>query len=134
MPYPLITNNNGVNRNIEYINRDFSEMRSNLINFSKTYFPNTFTDFNATSPGMMFIEMASYVGDVMAFYTDNQIQENFVQYSKQINNLYDIAYMFGYKPSVTSATSTQLEIFQTVPAISSGGGYVPDFNYALIII
>ena len=133
MPYPLITNNNGVNRNIEYINRDFSEMRSTLINFSKTYFPNTFTDFNATSPGMMFIEMASYVGDVMAFYTDNQIQENFVQYSKQINNLYDIAYMFGYKPSVTSAASTQLEIFQTVPAISSGGEYVPDFNYALII-
>ena len=133
MSYPLITNNNGVNRNIEYINRDFSEMRSNLINFSKTYFPTTFTDFNATSPGMLFIEMASYVGDVMAFYTDNQIQENFIQYAKQINNLYDIAYMFGYKPSVTTAASTQLEIFQTVPSILSGGEYVPDFSYALII-
>lgn len=133
MSYPLTTNNNGVNRNIEYINRDFSEMRSNLINFSKTYFPTTFTDFNATSPGMLFIEMASYVGDVMAFYTDNQIQENFIQYSKQINNLYDIAYMFGYKPSVTTSASTQLEIFQTVPSILSGGEYVPDFSYALII-
>ena len=135
MPYPLTTNNNGVNRNIEYINRDFSEMRSNLINFAKTYFPTTVTDFSATSPGMMFIEMASYVGDVMAFYTDNQIQENFVQYAKQINNLYDLSYMMGYKPSVTSAATTELDIFQTLPAIynTSTGEYVPDFRYALII-
>jgi len=122
-----------VNRNVEYINRNFTEMRSNLINFSKTYFPNTFTDFSAASPGMMFIEMASYVGDVMAFYTDNQIQENFIQYAKQSNNLYDLAYMFGYKPSVSSAATTELDVFQTVPAILEGGEYVPDFNYALII-
>jgi hypothetical protein len=135
MPYPLTTNNNGVNRDIEYINRDFSEMRSTLINFAKTYFPTTVTDFSATSPGMMFIEMASYVGDVMAFYTDNQIQENFVQYAKQINNLYDLSYMMGYKPSVTSAATTELDIFQTLPAIynASTGEYVPDFRYALII-
>ena len=122
-----------VNRNVEYINRNFTEMRSNLINFSKTYFPNTFTDFSAASPGMMFIEMASYVGDVMAFYTDNQIQENFIQYAKQSNNLYDLAYMFGYKPSVSSAATTELDVFQTVPSILNGGEYVPDFNYALII-
>jgi hypothetical protein len=84
---------------------------------------------------MMFIEMASYVGDVMAFYTDNQIQENFVQYAKQINNLYDLSYMMGYKPSVTSAATTELDIFQTLPAIynASTGEYVPDFRYALII-
>ena len=122
-----------VNRNVEYINRNFTEMRSNLINFSQTYFPNTFTDFSAASPGMLFIEMASYVGDVMAFYTDNQIQENFIQYAKQSNNLYDLAYMFGYKPSVSSAATTELEIFQTVPAILVGSEYVPDFNYSLII-
>ena len=84
---------------------------------------------------MMFIEMASYVGDVMAFYTDNQIQENFVQYAKQINNLYDLSYMMGYKPSVTSAATTELDIFQTLPAIynTNTGEYVPDFRYALII-
>ena len=135
MPYPLTTNNNGVNRDIEYINRDFSEMRSTLIDFAKTYFPTTVTDFSAASPGMMFIEMASYVGDVMAFYTDNQIQENFVQYAKQINNLYDLSYMMGYKPSVTSAATTELDIFQTLPAIynASIGEYVPDFRYALIV-
>ena len=135
MSYNLITDNNGINRNIKYINRDFSDFRSNLIEFAKTYFPNTVTDFSPTSPGTMFIEMASYVGDVLSFYTDNQIQENFVQYAKQINNLYDLAYMMGYKPSVTSAASTDLELFQTVPAVydSISGNYVPDFRYALVV-
>jgi hypothetical protein len=135
MPYNLITDNNGVNRNIKYINRDFSDFRSNLIEFAKTYFPNTVTDFSPTSPGTMFIEMASYVGDVLSFYTDNQIQENFIQYARQLNNLYDLAYMMGYKPSVTSAASTDVELFQTVPAVydSVSGNYLPDFRYALVI-
>jgi len=135
MPYNLITDNKGVNRNIKYINRDFSDFRSNLIEFAKTYFPNTVTDFSPTSPGTMFIEMASYVGDVLSFYTDNQIQENFIQYARQVDNLYDLAYMMGYKPSVTSAASTDLELFQIVPAIydSISGNYSPDFRYALIV-
>ena len=135
MPYNLITDNNGVNRNISYLNRNFSDMRDTLINFSKTYFANTTTDFSPASPGMMFIEMASYVGDVLSFYTDNQIQENFIQYAKQTNNLYDLAYMMGYKPSVSTAASTDLELFQTVPAVYNSilDQNVPDFRYALIV-
>jgi len=135
MPYNLITDNNGINRNIKYINRDFSEMRANLIEFAQTYFPNTVNDFSPSSPGTMFLEMASYVGDVMAFYTDNQIQENFTQYARQLNNLYSLAYMMGYKPQVSSAATTTLEVFQTVPAIfnSDTGENVPDFRYTLII-
>ena len=135
MAYNLITNNNGINRNITYLNRNFSDFRSNLINFAKTYFPNTVTDFSPSTPGMMFIEMASYVGDILSFYTDNQIQENFIQYARQLNNLYDLAYMMGYKPSVTTAASTEITLYQTVPAIynSSLEQYVPDFNYALIV-
>jgi hypothetical protein len=135
MPYDLINSNNGVNRDIKYINRDFSELRANLIDFAKIYFPNTVTDFSPASPSTMFIEMAAYVGDVMAFYTDNQIQENFTQYARQLNNLYDLAYMMGYKPKVTGVSTIDLEFFQTVPAVydSTLGQNVPDFRYALVI-
>ena len=49
------------NKDITYINKDFNDIRSQLINFSQTYFPNTYTDFSPASPGMMFIEQASYV-------------------------------------------------------------------------
>jgi hypothetical protein len=135
MPYDIINSNNGVNRNIKYINRDFSELRANLINFAQTYFPNTVTDFSPSSPGTMFIEMAAYVGDVMAFYTDNQIQENFTQYARQFNNLYDLAYMMGYKPKVTGVSTADIDVFQVVPAVfnSTLNQNVPDFRYSLII-
>ena len=119
------------NKDIKYINRNFDELRTALINFTKTYFPNTYNDFSPSSPGMAFMEMASYVGDVLSFYQDNQIQETFIQYARQNNNLYELAYMFGYKPNVTGVSTTLIDIYQQVPAITSGSVQVPDFNYAL---
>ena len=67
-----------IKRDIKYLNRDFSDFRNRLIEFSKTYFPNTYNDFSPASPGMMIIEQSSYVGDVLSFYLDNQFQENFI--------------------------------------------------------
>ena len=122
-----------IRRNINYINKDFSEYRAQLINYSKTYFPSTYTDFTETSPGMMFIEQAAYVGDVLSFYLDNQIQENFVQFARQSNNLFDMAYMFGYKPTVTSLATTDIDFYQIVPSKVSASQYVPDYDYALYV-
>jgi hypothetical protein len=62
---------------------------------------------------MMFLEMASYVGDVMSFYLDNQIQENFLQYVRQQNNIYALAYMMGYKPKVTSVATNRYRCLST---------------------
>jgi hypothetical protein len=118
-------------KNINYLSRDFSVFKQQLIDYAKTYYPNTYTDFSPSSPGTMFIEMASYVGDVLSFYLDNQIQENFLQYAKQQSNLYSLAYMMGYKPKVTSPSSVTLTFYQRVPATLDGGVWVPDFNYAL---
>jgi hypothetical protein len=81
----------------------------------------------------MFIEMASYVGDVLSFYLDNQIQETYLQYSKQKGNLYSMAYMLGYRPKVTSAATVMLDVYQQVPAQNSAGNIVPDFTYAMTI-
>ena len=119
-------------RDIKYLNKDFSSLRAKLIDYSKTYFPNTYNDFTEASPGMMFMEMAAYVGDVLSFYMDNQIQENFVQYAREENNLYTLAYMLGYKPKVTTAATVAMSIYQTVPAFTTGN-YLPDFSYALQI-
>jgi hypothetical protein len=120
-------------RNITYINKDFTELRASLIDYARTYFPNTYNDFSPSSPGMMFMEMAAYVGDVLSFYLDNQIQENFLQYARQTNNLYELAYMFGYKPNVTQVATTNIDFYQQLPAKLSGSEYVPDFDYALYI-
>ena len=120
-------------KNIQYINRDFSELRASLVDYAKTYFPTTYNDFTPTSPGMMFMEMAAYVGDVLSFYLDNQVQETYLQYARQTNNLYELAYMFGYKPNVTQVASAPITFYQQVPAKLSGSTYIPDFDYALFI-
>ena len=122
-----------VKRDINYLNKDFSEYRSQLINYTQTYFPTTYTDFSESSPGMMFMEQAAYVGDVLSYYIDNQVQENFLQYARQTNNLFDLAYMFNYKPKVTGLATTELEITQQVPAKLSASVYIPDFDYALYV-
>ena len=121
------------NKDIKYINKDFSEYRLALINYAKTYFSTTYNDFSPSSPGMMFIEMASYVGDILSFYLDNQVQENYLQFARQSNNLFELAYMFGYKPNVTGVALTTIDFYQKVPSIISGSTYVPDFNYTLFI-
>ncbi len=99
-------------KNIKYINKDFSEFRASLIDYTKTYFPTTYNDFSPASPGMMFIEMASYVGDVLSFYLDNQIQENYLQFARQSNNLFELAYMFGYKPKITGVAIVDVDFYQ----------------------
>jgi hypothetical protein len=120
-------------KDIHYINKNFDSFKGDLIEYAKAYFPTNYTDFSQASPGSMFIEMASYVGDVLSFYLDNQIQETFVQYAKQNNNLYPLAYMLGYRPKVVSAALVDLDVYQQIPSMIVGGAYVPDFSYALTI-
>ena len=121
-------------RDIKYLNKDFGDMRQALINYSKTYFPTTYTDFTEASPGMMFMEQAAYVGDVLTFYQDNQINQTFTQYATDLSNLYELAYVMGYKPKVTGVATVGLDFYQLVPSITSGGSqYQPDYNYALLI-
>jgi hypothetical protein len=122
------------NIDIRYLNKDFSTFKSDLIEYARAYYPTVYNDFTQASPGSMFIDMASYVGDVLSFYLDNQIQETFLQYSKQKNNLYTLAYMLGYRPKITSAAIVNLDVYQQIPAVNIGGGDVaPDFSYAFTL-
>lgn len=121
------------NRDIKYVNKDFGELRNTLIEYTKTYFPSTYNDFSPSSPGMLFLEMSAYVGDMMSFYLDNQIQENFIQFTRQQNNLYTLAYMLGYRPKVTGVAIVNIDFYQQVPSLLSGSTYIPDFNYTLQI-
>ena len=118
---------------VTYLNKNFTSFKSDLIDYAKAYYPTVYNDFSQASPGSMFIEMASYVGDVLSFYLDNQLQETFLQYAKQKNNLYTMAYMLGYRPKVTSAAVVDLDVYQQVPSITIGSQSYPDFNYALVI-
>ena len=125
--------NKSQDKDVKYLSKDFNSFKSQLIEFTQNYYPNTFNDFSEGSPGMMFLEMAAYVGDVLSFYTDTQLRETFLLLAQEKENIYNIAYALGYKPKVTTAASTNLDIFQLLPSKIVNGVYKPDFNYTLTV-
>ena len=120
-------------KDIKYLNKDFSQFRGNLIEFAKTYFPQTYSDFNESSPGMMFIEMASYVGDSLSYYVDDTLKESLMTHADDIENVIALSQYLGYKPKVTSPAVTTLSVYQLVPSIGSGADNTYDETYLLRI-
>ncbi len=118
---------------LKYLNKDFSQFREKLINYSKTYFPDTFNDFNEASPGMMFIEMASYVGDVLSYYLDNQLRESLITEATERSNIISIAKGMGYKPKPSVSSFSTLDVYILLPAVGSGVSAAPDWAYAPVV-
>lgn len=120
-------------KEVKYLNKDFDSLKSSLVEFSKTYFPNTYKDFSSESPGMMFIELCSYVGDVLSYYIDSQFKESLMAYAEERKNLITLARFLGYKVKVTTPSITELELYHLVPSLEKNGEYSPDLRYALNI-
>ena len=122
-----------VKKDVRYLNKDFAQFRQNLINFAKNYYPNTYKDFNESSPGMMFMEMASYVGDVLAYYTDQSFRESLMISAQEEPNILQLSNMLGYKPRLNTPANVKIDIYQLVPAIGTGNDAAPDYRYALTV-
>jgi hypothetical protein len=120
-------------KDVTYLGKDFGQFRKGLIDFTKQYFPDTYTDFNESAPGMIFLELASYVGDVLSYYSDTNLKESLLEQASERSNIYDIAKSLGYNPNNVVPAYVALDIFQLVPSIGSGSAVAPDFNYALSI-
>jgi hypothetical protein len=123
-------------KDVKYVNRDFTSLKQALIEFTKTYFANTNSDFSDASPGMMIIEQAAYVGDVLSYYTDAQLKESFINVASNYTNILNNAQNFGYVPKISRPAITTLTIYQTVPAILNATGTgtsEPDFDFCVKI-
>jgi hypothetical protein len=129
------TNRNFKNKgkDIKYLNKDFASFRQNLIDFTKTYFPKTYSDFNETSPGMMFIELASYVGDVLSYYVDDTLKESLLPYAEDRTSVMALAQSMGYKPKLATPSVTTLSLYQLVPSTGTAGNNEPDGKFYLRI-
>ena len=118
-------------KEVRFLNKTFPEFRQSLIDFAKVYFPNTHTDFNETSPGMMFIEMSAFVGDVLSYYIDNQFRESLVNFAEENESIINIAQAFGFRPKPATAAFTIADVFQLVPAQESDSNFSPDSRFFL---
>jgi hypothetical protein len=123
----------GSNKNINYVGKDFATFKENLIEYTKTYFPNTYSDFNEASPGMVFIEQASAIGDILAFYQDTQLKESMISHATERKNVVALAQTMGYKPKVTSPAVTTITVYQLLPAVGNGVNNRPDETYCVRI-
>jgi len=122
----------GNSKNVNYLGKDFDALKQNLIDFTKTYFPNQYSDFNDASPGMVFLEQAAVIGDMLSFYQDTQLKESMLANATERKNVVALAQSMGYKPKVTTPAVTTLTVYQIVLAKSSTP-YSPDEAYYLRI-
>lgn len=121
-------------KDINYTGKDFNSFRQNLLEYAKSYFSSTYKDFSENSTGTMFIELASYVGDVLSYYIDHQFKEGFMQYASERRNIINLANYLGYKVRTSAAATTEIEVFQLVPSkLGLSGITEPDYTYALTI-
>ena len=132
MAYSKVSNKTQ-DKDVKYLSKDYNSFKDQLMDFAEVYFPNNFNDFSEGNPGMMFMEMAAYVGDVLSYYTDTQLRESLLLLAQEKENLFNLAYAMGYRPKVIEASSVNLELFQLIPSTGASGNYGPDFNYALQI-
>ena len=120
-------------KDVSYLGKDFGQFRRNLVEFTKQYFPDSYTNFSQSSPGSLFIDMASYVGDVLSYYADANLKESLLEHASERGNIYDIAKSLGYRPKNVVPAYVMLDVYQIVPAIGTGINVKPDFNFAVSI-
>jgi hypothetical protein len=108
--------NNIGTKELSYVGKDFASLKQNLVEFTKTYFPNQYSDFSEASPGTIFLDQAAAIGDMLSFYQDVQLKESMLSHATERKNVMALAQQMGYKPKVTSPAVTELTVYQLVPS------------------
>ena len=106
--------------NVNYTSKDFSTIKADLIEYTKSYFPDTYKDFNETSPGMMLIELSSYVGDVLSYYIDYNYKENLLSTATEKRNVRRLSEFLGYKAPNKTPSVVKLKVTTTIDANTDG--------------
>jgi len=86
------------NRDINYLSKDFDSIKSDLMDYVKRHFPSDWRDFNDASGGMAILELIAYVGDILSFNIDRQVNEAYINRAVELKNIVSLAQNFGYKP------------------------------------
>lgn len=116
-----------IETNVNYTSKDFSTIKADLIEYTKAYFPDTYKDFNETSPGMMLIELSSYVGDVLSYYIDYNYKENLLATATEKRNVRRLAEFLGYKVPNKTPSVVSLKVTTTIDANADG---TPNYGQA----
>lgn len=117
------------NQGINYTSRNFADIRSDLVNMVKQYYPDIFNDFNDASVGMMILELNAAVGDMLSHNTDRMFQETQIDYAQERKSVLSMARTFGLKIPGKRPSVTIVDFSVTLPVL----GDTFDISYAPII-
>ena len=121
---------------IKYTSREFNSIKSDLISFVKRYYPNTFQDFQEAGFGSMVFDTTAYVGDLLSFYLDYQVNESFLDTAGEFENIIKIARQLGYRYQPNKVSTGVCSFYVLIPARSSAeleGGSEPNYDYAPVL-
>lgn len=116
---------------IKYTNRSFDTIKADLIEHAKRYYPTIYDDFSAPSIGGMLLDSVSYVGDMLSFYLDFQVNESVLETASQYDSVRKLASQMGYNFYGRPSAYGMVDLFIVVPANSTGTG--PDLTYLPIL-
>ena len=116
---------------IDYTSRDFDSIRKDLENYAKRYYPDTYKDFNKSSFGSLMLDTVSYVGDILSFYLDYQVNESFLDTSIEYNNVIRLAREKGFKLNTSPSSFGILTFYIQIPSNSATAG--PNLDYAPVL-
>ena len=108
------------NREINYLSKDFDSIKADLIDYTRRHFPNDFRDFNDASGGMAILDLIAYVGDILSFSVDRQVNEAYINRAVEPKNIVSLAQNFGYTPKNTTPAVVNLSISATLQESVSG--------------
>jgi len=116
---------------INYTNREFEEIRKDLLGIAERYYPETFQDFSEASFGSIMIDSVAYVADQLSFYLDYNVNETFLDTSYQYDNIVRHGKILGFKDTGRPSTFGKVALYIVVPASPTGLG--PETNYIPIL-
>ena len=116
---------------IKYTSRSFDSIKSDLVEHAKRFYPDHYNDFNDSSFGSLMLDSVSYVGDIMSYYLDFQVNESFLETALQYDNIRRHAKHMGYKFYGRPAAYGRGTFYFLVPAESTGVG--PDTQYVPVL-
>lgn len=116
---------------IKYTSREFDSIKSDLVDYIKRYYPDTYRDFNESSFGSLMIDTVSYIGDILSFYLDYQANETFLDTAVEYDNIIKLGKQLGYKFRTAPSSHGIATFYVLIPALSSGLG--PDKRYMPVL-
>jgi len=104
------------NRKISYTTRDYQAIRTELLNYVRTFYPELIQDFNDASVFSVFLDMNAAIADNLHYNIDRSIQETVLQYAQQRSSVYNIARTYGLKVPGQRPSVALVDFSITVPA------------------